>query len=114
MHSEYVTSPGPLALCVKYLYPDRSGYQHLQGTFEALNQTSARVQELQAEPALDSVQQISDLRKQLVKKDRRQEEKIKEIERQFRASIIEDMNLLTWNVHVSRELFRTVTRGLAA
>lgn len=40
------------------------------------------MQELQAEPALDAVQQISDLRKQLVKKDRRQEDKIKEIERQ--------------------------------
>jgi len=56
----------------------------LGGTFEALNQTSARVQELQAEPALDVVQQITDLRKQLVKKDRRQEEKVKEIEQLLR------------------------------
>lgn len=50
------------------------------------------MQELQAEPALDVVQQITDLRKQLVKKDRRQEEKIKEIERQFSASVMWDMN----------------------
>jgi len=56
----------------------------LGGTFDALNQTSARVQELQAEPALDSVRQISDLRKQLVKKDKRQDEKIREIEQLLR------------------------------
>jgi len=56
----------------------------LGGTFDALNQTSARVQELQQEPALDSVQQISDLRKQLVKKDRRQDEKMKEIDQLLR------------------------------
>lgn len=55
-----------------------------QGTFDALNQTSARVQELQNEPALDAVKQISDLRKQLVKKDRRQEDKMQEIEQLLR------------------------------
>lgn len=56
----------------------------LGGTFDALNQTSARVQELQNEPALDAVKQISDLRKQLVKKDRRQEEKMQDIEHLLR------------------------------
>jgi len=58
--------------------------EQLGGTFDALNQTSARVQELQQEPALDSVQQISDLRKQLVKKDRRQDDKMKEIDQLLR------------------------------
>ena len=40
--------------------------------------TAARVEELQNEPALDTVKQIADLRKQLVKRDRRQEMKMKE------------------------------------
>lgn len=39
------------------------------------------MQELQNEPALNAVKQIGDLRKQLVKRDRRQEEKMKDIER---------------------------------
>lgn len=56
----------------------------LEGTFEALNQTSQRVEELQNEPALDAVKQIGDLRKQLVKRDRRQEAKMQEIEQLLR------------------------------
>lgn len=52
----------------------------LGGTFDALAQTGARVEELQNEPALDAVKQIADLRKQLVKRDRRQEEKMKDIQ----------------------------------
>jgi len=56
----------------------------LGGTFEALNSTSQRVEELQNEPALDAVKQISDLRKQLVKRDRRQETKMQEIEQLLR------------------------------
>ncbi|KAF8317652.1 hypothetical protein DL93DRAFT_2165506 [Clavulina sp. PMI_390] len=56
----------------------------LGGTFETMNQTSIRVQEIQNEPALNAVQQITDLRKQLVKKDRRQEEKVKDIEHLLR------------------------------
>jgi len=63
----------------------------LGGTFDALNQTSTRVQELQQEPAFDSVQQISDLRKQLVKKDRRQEAKMKEIEQLLREVLQHDI-----------------------
>jgi hypothetical protein len=50
-----------------------------------LNQTTAKVQDIQAEPALDSVKQIRDLRTQLVKRDRKQEAKMAEIQSQSNA-----------------------------
>jgi len=48
-------------------------------TFDALNQTGNRVEDLQAEPALDSVSQIQSLRRHLVYQDRRQQEKMEDI-----------------------------------
>jgi len=48
-------------------------------TFDALNQTGNRVEDLQAEPALDSVAQIQALRRHLVYQDRRQQDKMEDI-----------------------------------
>jgi len=65
--------------------------EQLGGTFETLGQTTQAVEQLQTEPALDSVQQISALRKHLVMQDRRQAAKMEEIKRLLKDVLQEEI-----------------------
>ncbi|KAF8342944.1 uncharacterized protein EI90DRAFT_808806 [Cantharellus anzutake] len=57
----------------------KSTMDQLGETFDALGQTGTRVEDLQAEPALDSVSQIQALRRHLVYQDRRQVQRMEDI-----------------------------------
>jgi len=65
--------------------------EQLGGTFETLGQTTQAVEQLQTEPALDSVQQIAALRKHLVLQDRRQSAKMDEIKRLLKDVLQEEI-----------------------